>query len=96
MLNSPPETRPEGCRTRFDPPTPRPDNRPRLLGTLSALTVISVSTFVGGWAGALAGLWVGRVLRLVRLGFSTGLTAGIITGLILGVLIVLATRPARR
>jgi hypothetical protein len=95
MLNSPPETRPEGRPTRFETSPPPPANRPRLLGTLSALTVVGAGTCLGGWAGALAGLWAGRALGLIRLGFSTGLTVGTFAGLVLGLLITLAMRPAK-
>jgi hypothetical protein len=98
MLNSPPETRPEGRRTRLENSSPPPPatSRPRLFGTLSALTFVGASTCLGGWAGALVGLWAGRALGLVRLGFSTGLTVGTFAGLVLGLLIALAMRPAKR
>ncbi len=96
MLNSPPELRPEGRRTRLESSPPAPEDRPRLLGTLPALTLVGVATVVGGWAGAFAGLWAGRGLGLARLGFSTGLTVGTFAGLIVGLVIALATRPAKR
>jgi hypothetical protein len=97
MRNSPPELLPEGRRTRRETPPParRPRRRP-LWALLSALTLVGGAACVGGWLGALLGLWAGRATGFLRLGFSTGLTLGTTGGLILAGVVALLTERQRR
>jgi hypothetical protein len=97
MRNSRPELYPEGHRTRAElTPTGPPRRRRPFWATLAALSLFGGAALLGGWLGALAGLWVGRACALLRLGFSTGLTLGTVAGLLLAGLAILFTDPAER
>jgi hypothetical protein len=95
MRNSPPELFPEGRRTHAEL-TPRGPRRKRRRSLWATLSLLGGAAFLGGWLGALGGLWVGRACGLLRLGFSTGLTLGTVGGLLLAGIVVLLTDPAER
>jgi hypothetical protein len=88
MPSRPREALPEG-RTR-------PGRRLRRLAAAAAPLLVVGSACLGGWLGALAGLWVGRAVGFLRLSFSTGLTGGTLAGLVLGGIAALAARGAPR
>ena len=97
MRNSPPELFPEGRRTHAElTPQGPPRKRRSLWAALAALSLLGGAAFLGGWLGALGGLWVGRACGFLRLGFSTGLTLGTVGGLLLAGIAVLLTDPAER